>query len=114
ETTVILTVKFNKQIVNPIIGIIFKNDKGTLIYGMNTRWRHMTLGTFEADEMVKIIFKQKMQLTGGLYQIDPAIAYSDCITFCDWQENALEFIVDLPIQADGFANLDSQISIIKL
>ena len=113
EVIVTLTVRFRKQIKNPIFGITFKNDKGIVVYGMNSRWRHMSLGTFEENEEIKVIFRQKMLVAGGLYYVDPAVAYSDGMTFCDRREKALSFIVDLPIQSLGISNLDSQISIAR-
>ncbi|MCL4493124.1 MAG: ABC transporter ATP-binding protein [Nitrospirae bacterium] len=113
ETIFIMRVKFNTQVKNPIFGILIKSEGGIVVYGTNSRWRHMHFDTFEVGEEVKVIFKQKMQLTAGVYHVDPAIAYSDGITFYDWQERALEFIVELPVQTTGFANLDSQISITR-
>jgi ABC-type multidrug transport system ATPase subunit len=113
EAIVTLTVRFRKQIKNPIFGITFKNDKGIVVYGMNSRWRHMSLGTFEENEKIKVIFRQKMVVSGGLYYVDPAVAYSDGMTFCDRREKALRFTVDLPVQSLGISNLDSQISITR-
>jgi lipopolysaccharide transport system ATP-binding protein len=113
EVTIILSVRFNKEIRNPIFGILLRSDNGSVVYGTNSRWRHINFGTFEENEEIKVVFKQKMLLTGGLYYVDPAIAYSDGRTFCDWQEKALSFIIDMPIQTMGVTNLDSQISIIR-
>lgn len=113
EADIIIEVKFNNQLKDPIFGIIIKNDKGTVAYGINSSWLHMDTGTFEKDQEAKVIFKQKIQLAGGYYQVDAAVAYSDGVTFCIWQERAFGFGVDLPIQSTGVANLDSIILIVK-
>ncbi len=113
ETLIKFTVKFAKQIKDPIFGFIIKDDKGVTVYGTNSRWRHMMFGTFEENEEISVMFKQKMSLAGGLYYVDPAVAYADGMTFCDWRERALKFNVDSPIQNVGVCNLDSQISIIR-
>jgi lipopolysaccharide transport system ATP-binding protein len=111
ETSIIIQVKFNKSISNPIFGIIIKDDREETVYETNTRWQHMCFGTFKEGEEILVTFKQRMQLLGGRYYLNVAVAYSDGMTFCDWQERTLEFAIELPILTVGKANLDSQISL---
>lgn len=113
ETHLIMHVRFNGQVKNPIFGIIVKNDLGAVVYGTNSRWQHMDFRTFEKGEEVKVIFKQPMHLIQGRYYVDAAVAYPDGLTFCDWQEMVLDFTVELSGQAEGIANLDSQIYIVE-
>lgn len=111
EATVILMIRFNALVENPIIGVIFKDVTNLSVYGMNTAWRNMTLGSFPSGAVVSVRFKQRIYLTAGSYHIDAGIAYSDGTTLCYWQEHALEFSVRASEKTIGIANLNSQITV---
>lgn len=108
EVSIIVKIRFIKNIENPVFGLLLKNSEGTWVYGTNTMWQHKNFDIFYAGEEVSVTFKQKMYLVSGVYYIDLAVAYSDAITFCEWWENAARFSVEASKHAVGIANLDSE------
>lgn len=111
EALFVVRVRFKKNAENPIFGILLRNSQGAWVYGTNTMWHDMKFGTFHAGEEITVTFRQRMNLVGDVYYIDPSIAYPDGITSYDWRENALKFSVVTSKRVVGVSNLDSCISV---
>ncbi|MBI5404054.1 MAG: ABC transporter ATP-binding protein [Ignavibacteriae bacterium] len=111
EALFVVRVRFKKNAENPIFGILLRNSHGAWVYGTNTMWHDMKFATFHAGEEITVTFRQRMNLVGDVYYIDPSIAYPDGITSYDWRENALKFSVVTSKRVVGVSNLDSCISV---
>ncbi len=111
ETVLNLKIRFNKDIDDPIFGMIIRGRDGLCVYGTNTRWQHMKCGSFKSGSEIIVSFRQKMSLCRGVYSISPAIAYAEGMTFCDWRDNAVVFSVTSPIQIEGIIDLNSRLSV---
>lgn len=69
EFTIMMKVKFNKKVSDPIFAITFKDLKGTEIAGTNTMFESVNTGNVgDGDERI-IKFTQQMDLQGGDYLI---------------------------------------------
>lgn len=69
EFTIMMKVKFNKKVSDPIFAITFKDLKGTEIAGTNTMFESVNTGNVEDGDERIIKFTQQMDLQGGDYLI---------------------------------------------
>lgn len=67
EYTILITVKFNQDIIDPIFAYTFKSVDGMELTGTNTNNLNEVFGKIEAGEIITIKFKQKMILNSGTY-----------------------------------------------
>ncbi|MCR5609795.1 MAG: ABC transporter ATP-binding protein [Lachnospiraceae bacterium] len=67
EFQVVMKIKFNETIENPIFAFSIKDIKGTELTGTNTIIERVDTGVVNAGETVTIKFRQKMRLQGGQY-----------------------------------------------
>jgi teichoic acid transport system ATP-binding protein len=65
--TILITVKFNQDIIDPIFAYTFKSVDGMELTGTNTNNLNEVFGKIEAGEIITIKFKQKMILNSGAY-----------------------------------------------
>ncbi len=65
--TIIIKVKFEKIIEQPIFAFTIKDLKGTEITGTNTMLEKINIHTYSESKIVKVSFKQYMNLQGGEY-----------------------------------------------
>lgn len=69
EFTIMMKVKFNRKVTDPIFAITFKDLKGTEIAGTNTMFESVNTGTVAEGEERVVKFTQQMDLQGGDYLI---------------------------------------------
>lgn len=62
-----IKIRFNEEIRDPIFAFSIKDIKGTELTGTNTIIEQINTGIVKKDEVVEIMFKQKMILQGGQY-----------------------------------------------
>ena len=60
-------VRFNNDVVDPILTYTIKNIHGTAITGTNTMFERVSVGTAKAGETYVASFEQEMNLQGGEY-----------------------------------------------
>lgn len=65
--TVVMKVRFNKTVEDPIFALAFKDLKGITITGTNTMYERIETGTVTAGEIRTTTFKQRLSLQGGEY-----------------------------------------------
>lgn len=111
EMIVRIKIKFYKDIKDPIFGFIIYDINGNKIYGTNTRWRGMKLGEFKKHSMVYFSSRQKIDLLGGRYFLNVAVAYSDALRYYDRKEKAATFRIIRTPTSIGIADLRPQLSI---
>ncbi len=66
---IVMKIRFNETIIEPIFAFTIKDIKGLEITGTNTRMKYVPTGTFEKDQTVTVIFKQKANLQIGKYTL---------------------------------------------
>lgn len=67
ECTVRFKVRFNEDVVDPILAFTIKDRRGQELTGTNTMIEDCSLSVGEAGKVYEISFKQKMMLQGGEY-----------------------------------------------
>lgn len=65
--TILMTVRFNQDVIDPIFAYTFKSVDGMELTGTNTNNLNEVFGKIEAGEIITIKFKQKMILNSGAY-----------------------------------------------
>src|SRR5260370_11660109 len=83
-----VSVKFKREVVNPVIGILIRNRIGLDVYGTNTELEKVTLGTRTAGETVRITFRFNCELCPQDYTLTIASHDPDG-TRHDWLEEAV-------------------------
>jgi ABC-type polysaccharide/polyol phosphate transport system ATPase subunit len=110
---IVYEVLFKKKIEEPVFGVRIKDFRGNIVYGTNTKLNNIKTGTFKKDDLIKVVFNQKVPLIGGEYSISSAVAYKDNITYCDWVNDMFTINVISRKIAEGIADLNSRIEIKK-
>ena len=114
EVTIEYKAIFKADVEDPIFGIRITDFKGNTVYGTNNRLHSIKAGLFKAGESVKVSFKQKIILIGGSYYVSPAVGYKDFRTYCDWVNNMLTINVIKHERAEGIADLNSEMAVLRL
>jgi len=113
--SVCLKIRFHRDVEDPIIGFYIRKYEGSQpldIYGTNTRWKNIELGSFGKGEEIEVKFLQTIPIPKGTYYIVVAIANSDETRFYDWHENIKTFTIKNEDRLwTGIINLTSQILI---
>jgi lipopolysaccharide transport system ATP-binding protein len=107
-------VSFKKRIENPIFGLRITDQRGNIIFGMNTRTINIDSGIFLKGDKIKVSFCFGINLIDGKYSITSAIGYSDMKTYCDWVNDILELIVINKNNAEGIIDLNPRLLIKKI
>lgn len=113
KAVILIEIRFNNEVTNPIIGISITRQDGFHVYATNTRAMHIKFNTFNIGERCIVKFTQYMRLNKGIYHISPAIAYADGNRFCDWQNEALTFSVINDKEMYGLVDLISDVEVSK-
>lgn len=111
---IVCEILFRETVKGPIFGIMITDPKNNIIYGTNSRLNNMKTGWFKKGDLVKVIYKQKVNLIGGEYYITLAVGYSDNKTYCDWVNDIATINVINKNIAEGIADLDSKINLEKI
>ncbi len=109
EVKIVLDIRFNRKVENPIFGVRITDFKDNIVYGTNTRTNNLKTEIYDKGESLRVDFAFRVTLVGGNYYVTPAIGYKDLRTYCDWVNNMLTINVLKNEKAEGIANLDSEI-----
>lgn len=83
---------FNKNMDDPIIGFLIKDETGKEVCGTNTKILRSKLGNKISGEKVHLEWSIPNFFNSGSYSIDTSIGYSDGVMQADWWHNATTFI----------------------
>ncbi len=114
DVQIAFDVKFNSIVENPIFGIRITDHRNNIIYGTNNRLNNVKTGTYQPGDILKVIFRQKINLIGGTYYVSPSVGNKDTKTYCDWVINMMTINVIHKNIAEGVADLNSEVQIIKV
>lgn len=113
--SICLKIRFHRDVEGPIVGFYIRKCKGDQlidVYGTNTRWKNIELGSFKRGEEIEVKFLQRLSLPEGIYYTLAAIADAEETKFYDWQENVKTFIVKKEDSLwTGMIDLNSQVLI---
>jgi energy-coupling factor transporter ATP-binding protein EcfA2 len=114
DVQIALDIKFNNVVETPIFGIRITDHRNNIVYGTNNRLNAVKTGTYQPGDVLKVVFRQRINLIGGTYYISPSVGNKDTKTYCDWVINMMTINVIHRNVAEGIADLDSRIFISKI
>jgi ABC-type polysaccharide/polyol phosphate transport system ATPase subunit len=113
--SICLKIRFHRAMEGPLVGFYireWKENRLIDIYGTNTRWQNIELGSFKRGEEVEVRFLQRLPIPEGMYYTLVAISDAEVTNFCDWQENGTPFMVKKEDSVwTGMIDLNSQVLI---
>ena len=98
-------VRFLRQMVEPIFGVIVRNERGDLAFVSNTMWDGVETETFEPGDEAVYTLRFPAWLSDGRHSITTAVAYRDAQRWADWRENLVDFIVRAERYTTGVVDL---------
>ena len=98
-------VRFLQQMVEPIFGVIVRNERGDIAFVSNTMWDGVETETFEPGDEAVYTLSFPTWLSDGRYSITTAVAYRDAQRWADWRENLVDFVVRAERYTDGVVDL---------
>jgi lipopolysaccharide transport system ATP-binding protein len=99
-----VTVRFEKHVANPVVGIMIRTRIGFEVYGTNTELEKLDLGPRVAGETARVTFSFPCDLCPQEYTLTAASHDRDG-TWHDWLEDAVAFSVADTRYTAGVANL---------
>ena len=114
DVKIAFNVKFNNNVDNPIFGIRISDHRNSVVYGTNNKLNGVKSDLYKKGESVKITFKQKINLIGGIYYVSPSVGNKDTKTYCDWVNNMMTINVIHNNRAEGIADLNSKVTIERI
>lgn len=106
-------VKFYKNILNPVFGIVIRNSESEEVFVTNTHVLGLKSGYFKRGEERVINYFLRKKFQDGKYSISPAIAAENLKDFYDWQDNYYQLTVK-NIAKENYQASNCIISIEKL
>jgi ABC-type polysaccharide/polyol phosphate transport system ATPase subunit len=104
-------VRFNEAMIDPIFGVIFKNERGDHAFATNTMFDGLQTGRFEAGDEVTYALTFEPLLADGRHMASPAVAHRDATRFADWREDLLSFVVRAERYTGGVVDLPHSSSV---
>jgi ABC-type polysaccharide/polyol phosphate transport system ATPase subunit len=114
EVKIAFEVKFNKVVENPIFGMRITDHRNIIVYGTNSKLGGLKTEVYQPGEKLKVVFKQVVNLIGGSYTVSPSIGNKDTKTYCDWIINMMTINVMHRNIAEGIADFNSKVELVKL
>ena len=105
-----VTVRFNQEVANPVIGIMIRSRIGLEVYGTNTELEKVKLGVRTAGETVRVTFRFNCDLCAQDYTLTVASHDPDGVRH-DWLEDAVLIAVTDSRYTAGVANLRAQVTL---
>lgn len=103
-----VTVRFNGDVEDPVIGILIRTRIGLNVYGTNTELENIHFGPMRAGDTVRVTFRFRCELCGGDYTVTAASHDPDGV-WHDWLEDAVAFAVSDDRYTAGVSNLRAQV-----
>lgn len=100
--------KFQKPVLNPVVGILIRNRIGMDIFGTNSRLESAELGDFEAGDEIEIEFELDCLLSRQEYTVTVAVQYWNGLSQ-DWLDDVLDFQVEDTKDVAGVLNLNTRV-----
>jgi ABC-type methionine transport system ATPase subunit len=105
-----VSVRFNQEVSNPVIGMMIRSRVGIEVYGTNTELEKVPMGVRTAGESIRITFRFNCDLCPQDYTLTVASHDPDG-TRHDWLEEAVLVTVADSRYTAGVANLRAQVTL---
>jgi energy-coupling factor transporter ATP-binding protein EcfA2 len=105
-----VTVRFQKDVADPVVGIMIRTRIGLNVYGTNTELEKLKLGPVKAGQTLVIQFAFRCELCPEEYTLTVASHDPDGV-WHDWLEDAIAFSVTDDRYTAGVANLRATVSL---
>jgi len=112
DATIVLRVRANRFIKEPVYGVIIKNKQGLEVYVKNTLRERLSCSALDKGEMQEVHFKQKLHLSANDYFLSVGIAEvkNGEVIQLDRRSDVLQFKI-IGSDAAGIVNLNSVIEL---
>jgi lipopolysaccharide transport system ATP-binding protein len=107
--TVRVRSRFQREIADPMVGILIRTRIGMDVYGTNTRIEQVDLGRFNPGDELEVDFRVECWLTPQQYTLTVATQSADGSSH-DWLDDAVAFDVVDTRMAAGVANLRAEVT----
>ena len=104
-----VSVRFEKDVADPVVGIMIRTRIGMEVYGTNTELEKLRLGPCLAGEHRVVTFEFECNLCPQFYTITAASHDPDGV-WHDWMEDAIGFTVADTRYTAGVANLRARVT----
>jgi lipopolysaccharide transport system ATP-binding protein len=109
EVIIEVHARANRDLRNPIVGILIRNRLGMDVFGTNTRIEKADVGTVPKGEDIAVRFTFVCFLTRGDYTLTVATQNEDGSSQ-DWLDDALQFAVVDEKEAAGVARFRTEVT----
>jgi ABC-type polysaccharide/polyol phosphate transport system ATPase subunit len=106
-----VTVRFNRDVEEPVVGFLIRNRHGIHAYGTNTKEQQIRLGLVREGHTITVSFAFDCWLGIDDYSIGFAVHSQDGQAY-DWVDGALFFKVTSLTLTEGVANLNAKASVV--
>ena len=106
-----VTVRFERQVDEPVIGFLIRNRVGIHAYGTNTQEQQIRFGAIRSGEVVTVQFAFRCWLGIDDYSISFAVHSLEGQAY-DWLDGALFFRVVSATLTEGVANLNATATVL--
>ena len=108
--SVCVTVRFEQDVPDPVVGIMIRTRIGFEVYGTNTELEGVTLGPCRAGETLRVTYSFGCDLCPQEYTLTAASHDPDGV-WHDWMEDAVAFTVTDNRYTAGVANLRAKVEV---
>jgi len=105
-----VTVKFDSDVEDPVVGIMLRTRIGFEVYGTNTELENVKLGPVAAGQTRRVTFRFPCGLCPQEYTVTAA-SHDPNGVWHDWLEDAVAFSVVDRRHTAGVANLRAQVEV---
>jgi homopolymeric O-antigen transport system ATP-binding protein len=109
EVTIRVRAKAEKDLENPVVGILIRNRLGIDVFGTNTRIERAEPGSIRAGETFEVEFSFDCFLTRQDYTLTVATQYPDGYSQ-DWLDDVISFSVVDTRDVAGLANFRTRVN----
>ena len=107
--TIRVRARAEKDLIDPVVGVLIRNRLGIDVFGTNTRIEGIDLGTVAKSEAFEVEFTFECLLTGQDYTVTAATQYREGYSQ-DWLDDVLSFSVVDSRDIAGLANFKTKVS----
>jgi ABC-type polysaccharide/polyol phosphate transport system ATPase subunit len=107
--TVRVQARAERELNDPVVGVLIRNRLGIDVFGTNTRVEHVGLGRVAAGDTFEVEFTFDCLLTRQDYTLTVATQYQDGFSQ-DWLDDVISFSVVDSRDVAGFANFKTKVN----
>jgi lipopolysaccharide transport system ATP-binding protein len=114
EVCIKVRVKAYEFLPSPILACTIRSPEGAVVYDFTTHWAKIDTPDFESDSVFEIVYRLKLNLVNGIYQLGVDLAYHDLSRYYDRLDRALDFVITGGSGARGYADLEASVEVNEL